>query len=87
MRRFFITLLFAFETHGKGAADRVRQALAGVLRRVEPVTHPPACRAVATYVGEAAFVVAVGRAERDFLNRLVHDQSLCAQWLCEAKRE
>ena len=42
----------------------------------EPVAHPASRGAVPADVGEAPLVVAVGRAEGDLLDGLVHDEPL-----------
>lgn len=40
------------------------------------MTHPAARRAIAANVRKALLVVAIGRAERHFLDRLVNDETL-----------
>lgn len=40
------------------------------------MTHPSSCRAVSADVTESFLVISVGRAERNFLDRLIDDQSL-----------
>ena len=40
------------------------------------VAHPSSCRSVAANVGKALFMIPVRRAKRDFLDRLVNNQTL-----------
>lgn len=47
-----VAALLALEAGGEGAAHRVRQPLAAVAGRQEPVAHPAAGRAVAADVAE-----------------------------------
>jgi hypothetical protein len=42
----------------------------------ESVAHPSSCRSVAANVGKALFMIPVRRAKRDFLDRLVNNQTL-----------
>ena len=77
-----LALLLLFEANAEGAADGVaeplaaaaarRAALERVLGSEEAVAEPAARGAVAAYIGEAVLVVAVRRAERHLLDRLVH---------------
>lgn len=50
-----VAALLALEAGGEGAAHRVRQPLAAVARRQEPVAHPPPRRAVAADVAAIDF--------------------------------
>lgn len=42
----------------------------------EPMAHPPPCRPIAAYVGEAAFKVAVRSTKRDLFDSLIEDKAL-----------
>lgn len=49
-RALLVAALLALQARCERAAHRVRQPLAAVARRQEPVAHPTTCRTVAAYV-------------------------------------